>query len=223
MPDVLIQFDEAHYNLAVDNYETVVEDIQEVVTAYNLLNFAPLTTQELHKLFTGFEDLMFDKMTEGQPVSIGAFKLNRKKALEILDKPNGYETLAHKVAEVKQRFNERHLVDSNRPFAVHMISFVYEIAGDGKLSIKPNFLQALHNRYKILAKSDAAKQVFAFVQAVKKAYEDHEINKCGDIRGNGLTGFLNEVLPWRYEGSTLTIDAKKVAAFNNNTLYKKPA
>ena len=125
--DTLLYFDEAGYEAARDRIEKIgATSIQNIVDQYQTLGIADLQPEELSKLFKTPDDLVFDKITGGQLV-IGGAVLNKSKAMEIIEKPQGYDAFIALIKTTMQDLKDNLLPPGNYPVNEYNVDFVTQL------------------------------------------------------------------------------------------------
>ncbi len=128
------------------------------------MGFAPLTVDEYSRLFKEKDELLFDKMTNGEEVSIAGLKVHKHKAIEILQKPQGYQEFMTCYESTLQLLaSGNHL--GNRLNASTVID-QFELNEDGKVVIKQSFIEQLEKRVKKFATSEKAKKMYLLADGI---------------------------------------------------------
>ena len=209
MSDVLISYDKSGYLADKASYNRIAEFIQTVANNYNSLGFGSLIASELPILFNSPIDFIFDKMTGGQPVTIGNITVNKQKAIEILNKPEGYEMLIAQIDEFGKKgvFDERH----HRNFHVNKanIATVYTIDENGQVVIAEAFDLGLKSNNKKFAKTDTAKKMLQLSKTIVDKAKELGVSDL--IHGNTISHIISGIDPRRGE---LSINVDGIVKYN---------
>ena len=108
MKPVLMHTDTARFNETIKRNSIYLGELTEILQAFNVMNIGTLTGAEFQSLVTNPPGVVFDKMTKGQDVVIGGLKINKAKALDILERPKGYNTMLDLIEVYKNRQNWNH-------------------------------------------------------------------------------------------------------------------
>lgn len=190
---ILLFFDESGFNYKKQAIEEkFIPAVQSVVEAYNDLEFEewegstkrPLLPGELSRLFREPVDFIFDKMTRGEAVAIGGVKVNKAKAIDILERPAGYNNLLSTIERCISSL--RHDVD-NITVTVPEVSDWFELADDNTVTLIKARLDEISEQYKRYAKEDRAKRMLAFANGVAQAAKEAGIESeiANDANGFG--------------------------------------
>ena len=137
-----------------------IPEFNEVLEAYKVLGLEDLSSAEFQPLLQSPKFVVFDKMTGGQPVSIAGLKVNKAKAMDILDKPDGYDELLELI--------EKYKVEKSQ--FVNQASLV-EIV-DGAVVPKQSAIDKAEEDAKRYAETSAQLKRLAFGQAVIAALQE---------------------------------------------------
>jgi hypothetical protein len=217
MEQVLIAFDESSYHGQVASFEAAAELIQEVVEQYGTLNLPALTTQELYLLFLSPVDLVFDKMTAGQPLSIAGLEVHKEKAIELLKKPEGYEAFLVKVAEVSKKLLAENYPPSNIQLNARTLKTIFELNDNGTVVLKESLRESIERGNKKFANTDAAKSMFEFATSVMAKYKELEIDKLHP--GKPMEDIIRIVFDDYSSGPALKISG--ITYYNSNPHFKR--
>lgn len=172
---ILIHFDESGYDNKKAEFETIATALQQAVTAYNTLGLADLATSDLSNLFLKTEELIFDKMTDGEPVSIAGLQVDKVKAMEILMKPSGYENLLATIESLKASLQNGPYNGIRIQLTKAFIETNYEL-DEGNIVFKSSANTALENTFKHYATTPLAKKMYVLAQAILEGIDDLGLN-----------------------------------------------
>ncbi len=102
MEKVFLNFNEDEYNLRIESYSPYLNSMNEILNMYDALKLPTLNAQEFIELIHNTNSVFYDKMSDNKPVVIGGFTLNKAKAFELFDKPNGYEAIVKAIDNYKK-------------------------------------------------------------------------------------------------------------------------
>lgn len=166
--DTLIFTDNNSYQEAKREYTKAISIIQSVVNAYNAMPIDNLATNELNRAFTNYDSLIFDKLTAGQPVSIGGLTLNKSKAMAIMEQPAGYAAFVTALVLAQDKLPAMRISPSN-PQAY------FQIGANDTVEISPVLDAQLLEQNKYYTRSTRAEKEKAFADAVVAAYNANDI------------------------------------------------
>lgn len=160
MADILLGYDKQQFSTNIERKGKYLKEYNQILGVYNALSLAAITGAEFKTLVLNPAFLVFDKITGGQDVEIAGLKVNKEKAMEILEKPAGYQNLLDVIDTYKK----------NRNDFTHYLNGV-DIVG-GEIVLSQSVLDSEVENSKIWAKSQGAKTAYAFAQAVIKLSEE---------------------------------------------------
>ena len=160
MADILMYTDMDRYNEQIRLKSVHLDKLTEILQAYNAMNIGDITGNEFKRLVQNHASFIFDKMTNGQDVVIGGLKVNKAKAIEILEKPKGYDELQDKITRFQHSVPQWH----------HHLSHI-DIDGNSVV-ISQQCLDAELEASKIYAKTDNEKKALEIAQAIKALWEE---------------------------------------------------
>ena len=177
------------------------------------MGIADLLPEDLKYLFQKPVDLIFDKMTGGQ-LYIGGVQVNKEKAIEILVKPVGYDTfLALHADTIKQLKGELLYPHKSYPVTPNNIDDYFELDEVLTVSLKQSMKDKIKTSHEYYAKSDQAKKMLAFAQAVIAAYDAQGIKDFTKSNGAGITGIVEEIINNPF-GQGLSLNINGVLRYN---------
>lgn len=174
----LLHFNEDNFNRQLNELNTFSKPVlQGLIDSYNKLNLPALTTEDLHRLVNEPQELVIDKMINGQPLTIAGIPVKRDKFFEIAEQPEGLkELLTLKSTNIGSNFS---WPVSN-----------FEINA-GELRLKPQFVESLKEENKRYATSqkqlDIAEQVQNIANSLNTLsslgvdFLQHDSNAAGKI------------------------------------------
>lgn len=171
MEKIFIQFDEAEYNNRLSRYKLYVTKLQVVLDAYNAMKLPALNTGEFRALLRNFETTIFDKMNNGESFSLAGMELDKAKAMELLTKPEGYNTLETLIKDYQQVVNWDHYINSI-------------IIKDGIVKVCDSVCKTEKEATTLYAQTDdqikALKFAKKIMELVKEYWEDGRFQNLGD-------------------------------------------
>lgn len=212
--DTLLYFDEAGYEAARDRIEKIgATSIQNIVDQYQTLGIADLQPEELSKLFKTPDDLVFDKITGGQLV-IGGAVLNKSKAMEIIEKPQGYDAFIALIKTTMQDLKDNLLPPGNYPVNEYNVDTYFELDNNLEVSVKSELDTKLQKSFKRYAKSVQAKKMLELAQAIIAKYDELGIKDIIASNSNSIGSIINEVVNRSTYGNTVSLNYQGVLKYN---------
>lgn len=206
---VLLSFDQNNYNRQSANLSKAAAYLQTAVTAYNGLNLPALTTADFYSICSDPIDLIFDKMTGGNPVLIGGLSVDKTNAINILAKPQGYDALLAILTGLPDYFMKNLIIALNPS----IIPTAFELDGNGNVIIIPAYDQALQESNKRYATSDKAIALYNLANSIVDQLTTGNLLQSAITYPNGFGRFIGELFESRY-GQQPTINAKAILPFN---------
>jgi len=216
MNPILIRHDCEKNETILTNLKKLLPEYQAVITAYNKLGLAKIQNGELELLFADPETFVFDKQIADAPLSLAGLPINKQKAMEIVEKPAGFEDLKdalHNAQLETKQFNEIQSYKIGWPALP-----CFQMDEKNKLSIKEETLADIKERCSFYATSERAQSVLKFAQAIVKAAEDPEIANMIHHDGDGLVGVIKKIFPdfnSSFKLEQLKISGTKISRYNN--------
>lgn len=216
----LLSFNQALYETQINQIECYIEDIQEVVNAYEKLGFGSLQKDELHLLFTQPANLVFDKITKGKPLSIGDTMIDKVKAIEIVKKPDGYESLLNAiqkaVSTLKNSDNNNRVLKLAKSFDVSQVSEFFELSIEGKVIVKNSIYDRLKEQNKNYATSERAIKLFELGQLLIEKCQDSILAELVKNDPDGLPHVLKSILNEKRDGQpAVSINIDQILKYNS--------
>ncbi|MEP7317122.1 MAG: hypothetical protein ABI921_00215 [Panacibacter sp.] len=209
--ELLIHFDEQKFSNAKNAYNNMLPFLQNAVDGFNEMALSPLSDTDFKKLFTNAEELVFEKMTGGQDVSIAGLKVDKIKAMEIIKKPDGYDVFMNILNGI--------LHDLKHPVSSFIqgiqpvnIGEIYQLNNDGQVIVKETFIQVLEKRCKTFVTTDKAIKVFALCTTIIDKCNELDLMEMIQRNPNGFNGFIREVLQG---GDGKPVEINKKGIVNN--------
>lgn len=164
---VLMLFNEAGFNSEVSSYTNLAIHLQEIIELYQVLNFPTLNTEEFKQLISDPVCFVFDKLTGGQAVSIAGLSVNKHKAIEILEKPEGYELLIQKIDFYKKKGFEFHseIRGNVQKESLLTVAADFELV-DGELKLTEDKIEKIKKHFEVYATSQRAKKMYYFITSI---------------------------------------------------------
>lgn len=101
MKKVLMFTDQDRLEGKIGSCEIYLSLFNDVLKGYLKLNFGPIDFLEFRELVADPECFIFDKMTGGEKIEIAGLKISKHKAIDLLEKPEGYEELIKSIEILK--------------------------------------------------------------------------------------------------------------------------
>lgn len=209
--DILITYDESAYKNGIAAVQNSCSIVQEAVDSFKALNVGKLNADELLELFVNPANLVYKKITGGT-VKIGELQLQSAKAMELLEKPKGYDSFIAKIDECTTSLKQVRTA-GNYPLAGERIREWFTLAANGKIVFNEERGEAEKSRYKHYAKSEAAKAMYNFAKAIIKKYEECNIKKVkgGQSLGALINSLVNEESMYR---KSLALNEREIMKYN---------
>ena len=161
---MFISFDQQKFDTEMHRQNRIASIMQSVVLMFNGLGLPALTAEEFPSLFEDAECLVYDKMTNGQQVSIAGLTVHKHKAMELLIKPEGYERLIEFINSIKKDGFEAiaHTGDKPAPIGAYRS---FELV-NGVVTLKESELERWRNQFSIYAVSERAKRMLILMTSI---------------------------------------------------------
>lgn len=215
MSEVLVHYNENQYFVQLEAVEDLgTQVLDPIVKRFNAMKIGDLESAELPKLFTALNDLLLDKVTAGKKLMIGDLQVDRSKAIDMIQKPSGFEELAATIELAKNTITESGTgVQPN-----HSILSVFELV-EGGVIVKKSYSEKLRKENMHYAQTDAAKAALSFAEAVIKAAKEHDILEAC-VPSRELGDAVRRLIKYNSETKTLHINTQNVLWYNSSRLYK---
>lgn len=177
-----------------------------ILAAYNALNIGEITANEFKSLVQNPASFIFDKMTNGQDIVIGGLKVNKAKAIEILEKPNGYEAMKDLITSYQNTV----------PSWNHYLSSIDIDAENEEVIIAQTVLDAELEASKVYAKTNNEQKVFQFVQDVIDLATAAFGGKNPDLAELISSTITTREEPHGSRNNQYLVNYKAISAFNNS-------
>ncbi|MBL7869937.1 MAG: hypothetical protein JNM71_18145 [Flavobacterium lindanitolerans] len=189
----LLSFDEQNYIEQKSAYESISLNIQKCISSFNDLQIGKINTDDLLKLLTDPVGLVYDKITNGEAISIAGLKINKQKAMDIIEKPIGYDLFLSNVkfAVESLRNNENNNIQA---INLNNIGLIYKIDESGNVVLTTKMDEMIKERNKKYATSDVAKKLFEITQKFINEVEKHGLTNVFLSNPNGPGRVLNGVI-----------------------------
>ncbi len=204
---VLIYFDQEGYNMKKSQLGIVAGYLQQAVTAYNTLGLSALNQADFIRLFNQPIDLIFDKMTGGNPVLIGGLPVDKSKAIEILAKPIGYDNLITTINNVIAQMK-----DAQNTYP-SIIQYAFQLDVSGNVVILATYDLSLQEQYKRYATSDTAIGLNTLALSIVDQINTFNLMDKAKNNPNGFGRFIADLYETRY-GQVPTINWRTIIEFN---------
>jgi hypothetical protein len=90
---VKMKFNEHEFKMEMEQYNVSLPIFNRVLSAYNAMNLPELNLTEFKELFSRVDSIIFRKMTKGEQMNVGGIKISEEKALDLFEKPAGFDNL----------------------------------------------------------------------------------------------------------------------------------
>ncbi len=176
------------------NWNRAKSDVQKVVDLYNVMGLPPLNSKQLHGLFNDTINTLYDiftgneaaHLTIGKGEGRGHLAIDRVKAMDILDKPKGYDELLAAIAESSKSLANAYT--ANTPYDVRVnaaqIIDTFVIDENGNLGFTETVATGIENAGKVFVNTEKGQAIYNFLQKVTEAYIE-----CGLDTFRGNTSF----------------------------------
>jgi len=169
------------------NYASVKNEVQKVIDLYGKMNLPPLTSGDLHGLFSDTETLLYDKMTGGEQAHLVMGKadnsqrlaIDKKKAMEMITKPSGYSALLAGVDNCIKICTNGFGVNTTshiRIPATNLIEY-FVIDEKGKLQFSDKAKDEIDRAGKVFITTEKGQAIYGFLGKVAAAFNEFGIAK----------------------------------------------
>lgn len=220
MQPVLIHIDSEKQQTIINRLEALLPFYNNALKEYSKLNIDALSPDELPRLFNDTDILIFDKQLADKPMSLGGLSLNKEKAMELVEKPEGFIHLKTAVAVVYERTKEFNESSDYRIGSLALDKLQLNSKGEFEISFAT--LTDVKERCSYYASSERSQKLLSLVNAILKETEDPVLQKMILIDGDGLLGLIKKSFP-DYNSShkleQLKVSGTKLVKFNNENYY----
>lgn len=218
MNKVLLSFDESNFSIQKEGIENCLPEIQKAVNEFNAFGYEPLTNDELQRLFTETNDLFFDKITKGQPLSIGGLDIDKTKALEIIKKPTGFESLIKSIADATKALQDAatdYKLQGLKIFSIRTIQSFVELNAENIVVVKSGVLDELKKLNELYAQTPVAIKLHELAVLVAEKCKDAEIANVLKSNPDGISKVIKSLFKQHSFGSAdVIIDVDAIAKYN---------
>jgi hypothetical protein len=189
----ILFFDESNYRLQKEQYELYIPKIQMVVDLFNTLNIGKLLSAEFERLVNDPVSLVYDKITNGKEIDIAGIKINKVKAMEIIEKPAEYYPLIDNIKTLISEFSSGY---SNciQKINVSKIGTYYELNEDGYVIFSKLWDTEIKNRNTKYATSSEACSMVNFSKDVIELIAKHGLTKSFISNPNGVGKVFESII-----------------------------
>jgi len=192
--DVLIEYSENTYLKAKSLLQDIAEtSVQEIVNDYLELNIGSLGAASFKKLFTGPAEMIFDKMTGGK-MEMNGFNLSKQKAIELIEKPKGYDILINKISSTMTGLKSKTIQPINLIVTPENIDTIFTVNESDEVVIVDSILQRIESRCKKYATSETAKKMHLLGQSIIDKCRELGIERIIMNDGDGMGGFIKNLI-----------------------------
>lgn len=199
---ILVHTDAGYIDRLFTCWNTAKSAVQDVVTIYNGLGYGDLINAELGSLFVNTEELIFDKITGGS-LSVSGTVIDKKKAIEIVQKPVGYNSLinAIKLVEAKAALKDGRRCSSvfsmgsdiDVSFTISSdIGNLFSIDEEGVVQFSERHQTRLDEMGKKWVTTDKGIAIYNFIQDIFAAYEERELDQHFGSSSNPFLTIVQE-------------------------------
>lgn len=153
MEKVKLGFKQNDFDTEIESYSALLPLFNEVFNAYKTTGLPELSFTEFKQLFTTLKSLIFHKMTDGNGMEMGGFKMNPETAFDIVQKPEGYQELLTAIEKAK---DEQH-------YAYHLSNC--EMTGN-EIVLVASLFEKVTEKNTIYARTDKQLKAYEFTKAV---------------------------------------------------------
>lgn len=199
---VLIKFNETAFDDKKSIYDLLCNDVQNVVDTFKGLNVDLLPT-ELHNLFCNTDELLFDKLTVGKDITLAGLKVSKAKALEIIEKPLGYNTLITAIKQCLHNFSQHEGMLHNTKINAQSICDYFILNDEGVIVLNERFIKRLRESYSFYAITERAKNLVAFQNDLIDLIAKHNLTKVALYKEDAIyTEIIKQCLEVRNLNNT---------------------
>lgn len=214
--EVIISFDKDGFTNAKSNLLNIGQTIfEQALNQYSVLGLAELVAFDFPKFLTQPETFIFDKLTGGE-FKINDLKISQQKAMEMIEKPKGYELFISAIKEIFAFWgkDQNWIREFNEPVTPKNINSFFELTEGMEIQLTKSCLSRLEAKFKIAAKSSAAIAVNDFANKVISLYNDLGMEKYFGGNGESMGSIVNEIIV-REHRKPLKVNLDGVLRFNN--------
>lgn len=182
-------------------YSVLLPELNKILEAFTAMNIGVLDFETFKKAIINPEEIVFDMLTKGEPVTIMGFAVDKKKAMEIIVKPIGFDNFLETIAAFKSKPNYN-----------YYLSLVDITENQVILSTKT--LEMIDSVSSIYAETEKEILVFNFA----KAFIDLANTMFGNSAGTFDIGkMIYEIIYFKNDacGKAWEISSDKIKQFNN--------
>lgn len=179
-------------------WEATKQDVQNVLDKYNALGLPQLTADEFDRLFTDTEVLIFDKITGGDMHLAGtngtALAVNKKQALNMLDKPAGFDALMYAVNNITEaiKANEGDNMQFGATVNREGVAKAFKVDENGNLQYETHIQERIDNAGKCFCTTEQGAAILAFNEQVAAAFYANGLDKLFPV--NNTSGSNPDLL-----------------------------
>ncbi|PZP44846.1 MAG: hypothetical protein DI598_14070 [Pseudopedobacter saltans] len=178
-------------------YETIKSELQKFLDNYNKIEvpdlqdpslkrkLAVLTSDEFAELFRMHETILFDKLTNGEGIIVSGVALNKAKALEIIEKPEGWSMLVDSIEELKSISpNGNPLSNLRGFFSFNTIKDMFIVDSNGSgIDYSEQCNKMIEATGKQYAKSEKAIAMYEFAKEAIALFKEKGLDRTFGIKG----------------------------------------
>ncbi len=155
-----LKFKENDFNDEVESYSILLPLVGNLIAAYNSMQLPELVNNDVSELLSNPQAFIYDKMTMGDQIELHGFKIDRNKAFDLLEKPDGHDNLVNAIDSIKAQPN----------YVWHLSN--YDLV-NGEAVLKPALIAQIRERHTLYATNAEHLKAFNFAQAVISAAAEY--------------------------------------------------
>ena len=214
--DILLSFDTHKYQQEKRAYEQFIPEIQSVVDAFKALGLEDIKSEELGMLFIKTEELVFDKMTQQNTLSLNGMEVHKHEAMKLIKKPQGYENLLSLIKNTTARMENAVQHTAIDKFPLSHLNRTYELNSNCEVILKASKNEELQEHNKKYAKSDKAKKLTELANVIIEECKDPFLSQLISVYPNGLGALLNSILKSKHGEKGVTLNVDEIVRLNYN-------
>lgn len=197
-----LTFNQSNFNDEIESYSILIPLMNEVLKAYGKMELPPLVNNQLTELVLNPQAVIYDIMTQGHPIELHGFKINRNTAFDLLEKPEGYEELITAIDALKAQQN----------YDWHLRNTVIEA---NVVVLQSALIESITERHTVYAKNENHLKAFNFAEAVVDAARLHFGEGAIDIPDT-VSSLIEKMQPnYTNQQQYYRLKYSKIAAFKD--------
>ena len=204
---ILMKLDKRKVSELSNQYSLLIPELNQVLNAYNEMKIGELDTETLKDIINSPEEIVFVKITKGEPLTIMGIAVDKIKAMDIIVKPNGYHAFIESIKVLKSK--------PNWQYYLGMIEI-----DDNVLKLSKRTIESIESLSSTYAETETEKLIYNFannfLSLAKDTFGEHyggcDIGKMISeiiFHRNDASGKSWEIIPEKIkEVSRWTIDSR---------------